>query len=67
MTTQTFTVHNTGATLALKFTTAGGASPPIYVAPGMWNDITISEGSPQMVELVANSVVPQGGGGRPEE
>jgi hypothetical protein len=62
MATQTFTVSNPGP-LALKFTIAGGSGGTSYFVPaGMLNDIPIDEGVPKVVQLVAASEVPQGGG-----
>lgn len=60
MTTQTFTIHNPSSN-TLKIKVTGGPSP-VYVLPGMWNDVTISTGQTYSVQLVAVDVVPQGGG-----
>lgn len=65
MTTQTFIVKNpTGNPMAMK---VSGGITPVYVLPGLVNEVTISTGQTYSVELVATSVVPNGAGGHGEE
>lgn len=70
MTTQTVTIKNpSGNTKALRITDAAGGIAPVYVSPGLVNEVSLNDagGNHLVVVLVELAIAPNGAGGHGEE